>query len=217
MTVSAQAPPIRVAVVEDDEGIRSSLADILGRSGDCRLVGSCPNAEEALTKLPALAPEVVLMDINLPGMDGIECLRRLKDRMAETQFIMVTVYGDNERLFRSLMAGASGYLLKRAPFARLVEAIREAHTGGSPMTPQIARRVVQYFRTVPQPAAELETLTPREKEILEALSEGLLYKEIVERLGISMDTVRTYIRRIYDKLHVHSRTAAVMKFVHRPL
>jgi DNA-binding NarL/FixJ family response regulator len=215
-TAIARAAPIRVAVVEDDEGIRASLAEILGRSEACRLVGSYANAESALTSLPRLAPEVVLMDINLPRMDGIECLGRLKEQMPATQFIMVTVYGDNERLFRSLMAGASGYLLKRSPFSKLVEAIREAHEGGSPMTPQIARRVVQYFRSLPKASPDLESLTPREKEILEALSEGMLYKEIVDHLGISLDTVRTYIRRIYEKLHVHSRTAAVMKYIKRP-
>jgi DNA-binding NarL/FixJ family response regulator len=213
---SLRAAPIRVAVVEDDDGIRASLADILGRSAACRLVGSCATAESALASLPQLAPDVVLMDINLPRMDGIECLRRLKEEMPSTQFIMVTVYGDNDRLFRSLMAGASGYLLKRSPFSKLVEAIQDAHTGGSPMSPQIARRVVQYFRGLPQPSPDLENLTPREKEILEALSQGLLYKEIVEHLGISLDTVRTYIRRIYEKLHVHSRTAAVMKYMQRP-
>jgi len=210
-----ETTPIRVALVEDDEGIRASLAEILGRSTDCRLAGSYASAESALAGVPQAKPDVVLMDINLPRMDGIECLSRLKESLPSVQFIMLTVYGDSERLFRSLMAGASGYLLKRSPFSKLVEAIREVHAGGSPMTPQLARRVVQYFRNLPRPAPEVENLTPREKEILEALSQGLLYKEIVEHLGISIDTVRTYIRRIYEKLHVHSRTAAVTKYLHQ--
>ncbi len=206
---------IRVAIVEDDEGIRASLVNMLSRSSDCRPVSSYPDAESALADLPAHKPDVVLMDINLPRIDGIECVRRLKDQMPATQFVMLTVYGDSDRLFRSLMAGASGYLLKRAPSAGLLAAIREVHAGGSPMTPQIARRVVQHFRQMPEPSAAMEKLTAREKEILAQLAQGFLYKEIGDNLGISMDTVRTYIRKIYDKLQVHSRTAAMIKYLHR--
>lgn len=207
--------PIRVAIVEDDEGIRASLGNMLGRSSDCRPVCSYADAEQALAELPAHRPDVVLMDINLPRMDGIECVRRLKEHLPATQFVMLTVYGDSDRLFRSLMAGASGYLLKRAPSSGLLSAIREVHAGGSPMTPQIARRVVQHFRQIPEPSPGVEKLTPREKEILAQLAQGFLYKEIGDHLGISMDTVRTYIRKIYDKLQVHSRTAAMIKYLHR--
>jgi DNA-binding NarL/FixJ family response regulator len=212
---SVEARSIRVGLVEDDEGIRASLGDILGRSKTCHLVCSCADAESALTTLAQHQPEVVLMDINLPGMNGIECVRQLKKRLPAAQVIMLTVYGDSERLFRSLMAGASGYLLKSTPSAKLLEAIRDVRAGGSPMTPQIARRVVQYFRTIPQPASELDLLTPREKQLLDQLSQGFLYKEIVANLGMSLDTVRTHIRNIYEKLHVHSRTEAVVKYLHR--
>ena len=212
---SVEARSIRVGLVEDDEGIRASLGDILGRSKTCHLVCSCADAESALTTLAQHQPEVVLMDINLPGMNGIECVRQLKKRLPAAQVIMLTVYGDSERLFRSLMAGASGYLLKSTPSAKLLEAIRDVRAGGSPMTPQIARRVVQYFRTIPQPASELDLLTPREKQLLDQLSQGFLYKEIVANLGMSLDTVRTHIRNIFEKLHVHSRTKAVVKYLHR--
>lgn len=207
--------PIRVAIVEDDEGIRASLVNMLNRSSDCRSICTYPDAESALAELPGHKPDVVLMDINLPAIDGIECVRRLKKDMPSVQFIMLTVYSDSDRLFRSLMAGASGYLLKRTPSPGLLAAIREVRAGGSPMTPQIARQVVQHFRSVPATASELEKLTPRETEILAQLSQGFLYKEIGDNLGISMDTVRTYIRKIYDKLQVHSRTAAMIKFLNR--
>jgi DNA-binding NarL/FixJ family response regulator len=211
----AATTPIQVALVEDDEGIRASLANILGRNSGCQLVCSYPDAATALERLRQHQPEVVLMDINLPGVDGIECVRQLKAQMPSSQFIMLTVYGDNERLFRSLMAGASGYLLKTTPSPKLLTAIHEVHSGGSPMTPQIARRVVQYFRTATQPGSDIEKLTPRERDILDQLSQGFLYKEIVTNLGMSLDTVRTHIRNIYDKLHVHSRTEAVVKYLHR--
>lgn len=206
---------IRVAIVEDDEGIRASLVNMLGRSADCRPIWSYADAESALVAVPQHRPDVVLMDINLPGLDGIECVRQLKKQVPDAQFVMLTVYGDSDRLFRSLMAGATGYLLKRTPAAGVLAAIREAHTGGSPMTPQIARQVVQYFRSRPPPDPDIEKLTARESEILAQLAQGFLYKEIGDNLGISMDTVRTHIRKIYDKLHVHSRTEATRKFLSR--
>jgi len=207
--------PIRVSIVEDDEEIRANLSDRIGANGSFRVLSSYGSAEAALADLPRHAPDVVLMDINLPGVDGIECVRQLKPRMPEVQFVMLTVYEDNNRLFKSLVAGASGYLLKRTPPAKLLAAIREAHAGGSPMTPQIARRVVQHFQQAPQPSSELQKLTPREQEVLDQLAKGFRYKEIVDNLHISSGTLHSYIRSIYDKLHVHSRTEAVVKYLVR--
>jgi DNA-binding NarL/FixJ family response regulator len=207
--------PIQVAIVEDDEEIRANLTHRINESSLLRLVRSYPDAETALTDLPRQKPDVVLMDINLPGMDGVECVRQLKPRMPDAQFIMLTVYEDSNRLFKSLMAGASGYLLKRTPPAKLLAAIREAHEGGSPMTPQIARRVVLHFSQAPEPSSELQKLTPREKEVLNQLAKGFRYKEIVDNLHISPGTLHSYIRNIYEKLHVHSRTEAVVKFLNR--
>ncbi len=155
------------------------------------------------------------MDINLPGLDGVECVRQLKPKLPDAQFLMLTVYEDNNRLFRSLMAGASGYLLKRTPPAKLVAAIREAHQGGSPMTPQIARRVVQHFQRISEPLSATQKLTPRETDVLNQLAQGFRYKEIVDNLGISSGTLHSYIRNVYEKLHVHSRTEAVVKFLNR--
>jgi DNA-binding NarL/FixJ family response regulator len=207
--------PIQVAIVEDDEEIRANLTHRIGGSASFRLLRSYPDAESALLDLPRWKPDVVLMDINLPGMDGVECVRQLKVKMPGVQFVMLTVYEDGSRLFKSLMAGASGYLLKRTPPAKLLGAIREAFEGGSPMTPQIARRVVQHFRQLPEPSSELEKLSPREKDVLEQLAKGFRYKEIVDNLGISNGTLHSYIRNVYEKLHVHSRTEAVVKFLNR--
>lgn len=207
--------PIHVAIVEDDEEIRANLTHRIGENPTLRLLGSYSNAESALAELPQHKPDVVLMDINLPGMDGVECVRQLKTKLPNSQFVMLTVYEDNNRLFKSLMAGASGYLLKRTPPAKLMSAIKEAHQGGSPMTPQIARRVVQHFQQLPEPASELQKLTPRETDVLTQLAKGFRYKEIVDNLGISSGTLHSYIRNIYEKLHVHSRTEAVVKFLNR--
>ena len=217
---AADAPPvtastIKIAIVEDDAEIRTTLADVLGRAVDLKLLGTFPNGDAAITNLPLLQPDVVLMDINLGKISGIECVEKLKPQLSRTQFIMLTVYEDSERIFRALTAGASGYLVKRTPPQKIVESIHEVHNGGSPMTPQIARRVVQHFRRAPEATSDLGKLSPREKEILEQLAKGYLYKEIVDNLGISLDTVRTYIRGIYTKLQVHSRTEAVLKFLQR--
>jgi len=212
---AAEATPIRVALVEDDEEIRANLTHRIGSNPAFRLAGAFADAESAVSELPRHGVDVVLVDINLPGMDGVECVRQLKNTLPDAQFIMLTVYEDNNRLFKSLMAGASGYLLKRTPPARLLGAIKEVHAGGSPMTPQIARRVVQHFRHAPGVETGLEKLTPREYEVLEQLSKGLRYKEIVERLGISVGTLHSYIRKVYEKLHVHSRTEAVVKYLNR--
>ncbi len=207
--------PIQVAIVEDDEEIRANLSHRMEETASIRLLRSYSDAESAVADLPEHKPDVVLMDINLPGMDGVECVRQLKSKMPDVQFLMLTVYEDNNRLFKSLIAGASGYLLKRTSPAKLIAAIREAHKGGSPMTPQIARRVVQHFQQASEPSSELKKLAPREKEVLIQLSKGFRYKEIVDNLGISPGTLHSYIRNIYEKLHVHSRTEAVVKYLNR--
>lgn len=211
----SETAPIRVAIVEDDEEIRANLAHRIGANASFNLLHTCISAEMALAELPRLKPEIVLMDINLPGIDGVECVRQLKTRLPATQFLMLTVYEDNNRIFNSLIAGASGYLLKRTPPAKLLAAIREAYQGGSPMTPHIARRVVQHFQQLPEPVPESAQLTPRESEVLEQLAQGFLYKEILDNLGISRGTLHYYIRNVYEKLHVHSRTEAVVKYLNQ--
>ena len=204
---------IKVAIVEDDEGIRGSLVSLIRRAPNLKLVGDFPNAETALKEIPLRAPDVVLMDINLPGMNGVECVRQLKAAMPAAQFLMLTVYEDSDSLFNSLRAGASGYLLKRTASARLLEAIRDVFEGGSPMTPQLARRVVQFFSRPASESAPLARLTPAEREFLDQLANGYAYKEIADRMNISIDTVRSYVRTVYEKLHVHSRTEAVVKYL----
>jgi len=207
--------PIGVSIVEDDTEIREHLETLLSRASGFRCVSTHPNAEEAVKRLPDLAPDVVLMDINLPGMSGIEAVRQLKGRMSKGHFLMLTVYEDGDRIFESLKAGASGYLLKRTPGIKLLEAVRDVWSGGSPMSSQIARKVVQYFSGLPAPTSELDSLSSREQEVLDQLARGRLYKEIADTLGISLDTVRKHLQSIYGKLHVHSRTEAVVKFLQR--
>ena len=205
--------PIKVAIVEDDEGIRSGLASLIRRAPALRFVGDYPDAETALAEIPHRPPDVVLMDINLPGMNGVECVRQLKASVPKVQFLMLTVYEDSDSLFNSLKAGASGYLLKRTASTRLLGAIRDVHAGGSPMTPQLARRVVQYFSQPAQAASPVSGLSPGEKDFLAQLANGYAYKEIADRMSISIDTVRSYVRAVYEKLHVHSRTEAVVKYL----
>jgi DNA-binding NarL/FixJ family response regulator len=205
--------PIKVAIVDDDEGIRASLASLLRRSPSLRLTGDYADAETALKEIPRTSPNVVLMDINLPGLNGVECVRQLKNLLPEVQVLMLTVYEDSDSLFNSLKAGASGYLLKRTASARLLEAIRDVYAGGSPMTPQLARRVVQFFSRPAEDASPVSRLTHGEREFLDALANGYAYKEIADRLNISIDTVRSYVRTVYEKLHVHSRTEAVVKYL----
>jgi DNA-binding NarL/FixJ family response regulator len=207
--------PIKVSIVDDNEGLRSSLAALIRRSPTLKLLGEYPDAETAIKEIPAKAPDVVLMDINLPGMNGVECVRQLKAALPKLQVLMLTVYEDNDSLFNSFKAGASGYLLKRTASARLLEAIHEVNTGGSPMTPQLARRVVQFFNVPAQSREDspVSKLTAGEREFLEQLSNGYAYKEIADRMKISIDTVRSYVRTVYEKLHVHSRTEAVVKFL----
>ena len=205
--------PINVSIVEDSDKFRETLARVLNRSEGFRCVSQYPNAEDALKALPQDKPEVVLMDINLPGMNGVECVRQLKQLMPTIQVMMLTVYEDTENIFNALAAGATGYMLKRTPRDELLEAIREVHRGGSPMTTHIARKVVLSFQRAAPAASPTENLSPREQEVLDSLSQGLLYKEISEKLGISYETVHTYIRRIYEKLQVRTRTEAVTKFL----
>jgi DNA-binding NarL/FixJ family response regulator len=212
-TVVPEKPQIKVAIVDDDEGIRSSLATLIRRAPTMKFVGDYPDAETAIREIPKNPPDVVLMDINLPGMNGVECVRQLKAVLPQTQVLMLTVYEDSDSLFNSLKAGASGYLLKRTVSARLMEAIRDVHSGGSPMSPQLARRVVQFFTQPNQTASPVARLTAGEKEFLDQLAKGYAYKEIADRMKISIDTVRSYVRTVYDKLHVHSRTEAVVKYL----
>jgi DNA-binding NarL/FixJ family response regulator len=204
---------IKVSIVDDDEGIRASLAALIRRASSLRLIGEYSDAETALKEIPRQPPDVVLMDINLPGMKGVECVRQLKTMLPAVQFLMLTVYEDSDSLFNSLKAGASGYLLKRTASARLLEAIHDVYSGGSPMTPQLARRVVQFFTQPARAAASVSNLTPGEREFLSQLANGYAYKEIADRMKISIDTVRSYVRTVYEKLHVHSRTEAVVKYL----
>ena len=204
---------IKVAIVDDDEGIRTSLAALIRRAPALRLSGDYADAEAALREIPLHPPNVVLMDINLPGMNGVECVRQLKAALPAVQILMLTVYEDSDSLFKSFKAGASGYLLKRTASARLLEAIRDVHAGGSPMTPQLARRVVQHFAAQTEGDSSVSRLTPGERDFLDQLANGYAYKEIADRLKISIDTVRSYVRTVYEKLHVHSRTEAVVKYL----
>jgi DNA-binding NarL/FixJ family response regulator len=205
---------IAVSIVEDDGPAREILSDWIRQAQGFRCLSQYGDAEAALAKLPADKPSVVLMDINLPGMSGIDCVRQLKPQLPNTQFVMLTVYEDTDHIFDALAVGASGYLLKQTPRDELLTAIKDVHAGGSPMTSNIARKVVQSFqRAAPHPDESLN-LSPREKEVLELLACGYLYKEIADNLGITVATVVTYIRRIYEKLHVRSRAQAVAKYGH---
>lgn len=207
--------PITVAIVEDSDKFRTTLARVLNRAEGFRCVNHYPNAEDALKALPQDKPEVVLMDINLPGMNGVECVRQLKQLLPEVQVMMLTVYEDTENIFNALAAGATGYMLKRTSRDELLDAIREVHRGGSPMTAHIARKVVSSFQRTAASAQPTENLSEREQQVLDLLSQGLMYKEIAEKLSISYETVHTYIRRIYEKLQVRTRTEAVAKFLRR--
>lgn len=203
---------IAVSIVEDDAQARKILAGWINRASGFRLAGEWGDAESALKFLPEKIPDVVLMDINLPGMSGVEAVKRLKPVLPATQFVMLTVYEDADHIYNALSAGATGYLLKQTPREELLNAVGDVHRGGSPMTSNIARKVVQSFKQ--SPLSSSEELSPREQEVLELLARGYLYKEIAERLNISVPTVNTYIRRMYEKLHVRSRAQAVAKFAH---
>jgi DNA-binding NarL/FixJ family response regulator len=209
--------PITVSIVEDNDKLRATLARVLNRAEGFKCMSDHASAEDALQALPQVRPEVVLMDINLPGMNGVECVRQLKAANPQIQVMMLTVYEDTDNIFEALAAGANGYLLKRTPTPELLAAIQEVQQGGSPMTMHIARKVVQSFQRAPAAAANPnpENLSEREQQVLDLLSQGLMYKEIAEKLAISYETVHTYIRRIYEKLQVRTRTEAVAKFLRR--
>ncbi len=205
--------PIRVSIIEDDDWIRQNLADRIEQTPGFICAGAYRTGEEALTKLPGLAPNVILMDINLPKMNGIECVRQIKALIPSAQVLMLTVYEDSDKIFNSLLAGASGYLLKRTPQAEILEAIADVHRGNSPMTGHIARKVVQYFNQRGVSSVAVENLSQREREVLEFLAQGRPYKEIASLLAVSLDTVRVHIKGIYGKLHVHSRGEAVARYL----
>lgn len=207
--------PITVAIVEDNDQLRGTLARVINRAEGFKCVSQYANAEAALAGLPKDNPEVVLMDINLPGLNGVECVRQLKQLAPQIQAVMLTVYEDTDNIFNALAAGATGYLLKRTKSAELLESIREVQRGGSPMTTHIARKVTQSFQKAGPSQQPTENLSQREQEVLDCLSKGFLYKEIADKLGISYETVHTYIRRIYEKLQVRTRTEAVAKFLQR--
>lgn len=204
---------IAVAVVEDNSGLRRSLTRLINLATGMRCVGAWQDGKSALIEMPALKPDVVLMDINMPNMSGIECTARFKQICPATQVVMVTVYEDTESVFSALQAGACGYLLKRSAPETIIEAIREARDGGSPMTSQIARKVVDVFQKNAAPSMTGVELTPREKEVLELFAKGFVNKEVADKLNISYQTVKGYTKTIYEKLHVHSRSEALMKFV----
>ena len=210
---------IHVSIVEDEAGLRRELETLINSAAGFRCLKTYPHAEAALADLPQQPPDLLLLDINLPGMSGIECVRRLKQDRPALPIVMLTVYEDSDALFKSLMAGANGYLVKRTPRPKLLEALREICAGGAPMSRSIARKVVDFFHQASQlPAApgqppELQTLTPREQEILACLAKGHSSKEIAAAFGITGDTTRKHLCRIYEKLHVHSRTEAVLKYL----
>ncbi|MBI2427485.1 MAG: response regulator transcription factor [Ignavibacteriales bacterium] len=205
---------IRVSIVEDDEQLRSGMIVLLEGTHGFRCISAYEDGETAIKDIPQKTPDIVLMDINLPGISGIECVRRLKSKLPDMQFLMLTVYEDNNKIFQALQAGASGYLLKMSQPDELIKAIREVSNGGAPMSPQIARKVVHSFHTAGD--EQLETpLSAREEDILYSLASGNTYKEIASELDISVDTVHNHLKKVYSKLHVRSRTEAVVKYLKR--
>lgn len=202
---------ITLAIVEDLDEVRDGLKNFLMLSSEFKVMDTFKTAEEALYDIPRLKPDIVIMDINLPGMNGIECIRQVKTKTPDTQFMMFTVYENDEKVFEALKAGASGYLLKNTGLLQMSEALKELYKGGSPMSANIARKLVTVFHDQEKNAIPIETLSNRENEILQWLAKGLLYKEIAEQLSISTGTVRQHIHKIYEKLHVQNRTEALNK------
>ncbi len=208
--------PINVSIVEDNKRLRESLSILIDGSEGFRCLSSFPNAEEAIKRLPGSWPDVLLMDINLPEMSGIECVAKLKELRPALQIIMLTAYLENDKIFQSLLAGATGYLIKQTSPTEILEAIADVHRGGAPMSGDIARKVVEYVQQSKRPAGQAEEtadLSKREHEILTYLSKGYQYKEIADVLSLSVSTVRTHLRSVYKKLHARSRTEAVVKFL----
>lgn len=202
-----------VTIVEDDRAVRENLAILVRTDERLRLLGAFASAEEALREIPRLGPDLAVMDINLPRMSGIECVARLKLQLPRLLVLMLTVYEDDDSIFRALKAGANGYLVKRDASEKLLEALQELQHGGAPMSAHIARQVVQFFHRSELPASEAERPSPREREILDLLVKGLVLKEVAEQLGIGLETVRTHVNHIYQKLQVRSRTEAVVKYL----
>jgi DNA-binding NarL/FixJ family response regulator len=212
-TPISRAPKKTVIVVEDDRGLREQFEELLGTAPDIKCLGAFDSAEAALPQILAKKPDIVLMDIKLPGMSGIQCVAAIKKVLPGMQVIMVTIYEDSERIFRALKAGANGYLVKSSPPEQLLSAIRDVSTGGAPMSSHIACKVVNHFHQVGNSPRESENLTPREKDVLELLASGFIYKEIGEKMGIGTETVRTHVKNICHKMHVHTRLEAVVKHI----
>ncbi len=205
-------PKIKVAIVEDLEEVLEGLTTFINQDADIELVAAYRTAEAAALELPLVGPDIVIMDINLPGITGIECIKKIRSVSAGMLFMMFTVYENNDQVFEALKAGASGYLLKKTPPAQIIEAIKELYHGGSPMSSQIARKLVTHFQGKQEVLKdEAAGLSGREKEVLENLAKGMLYKEIADQLGISFHTVRQHIGNIYGKLHVQNKTEAINK------
>src|SRR6186713_2534370 len=203
--------PVTISIVEDLDEVREALERLINQSENFSLVSGFSNAEQAEKKIPLEPPDIVIMDINLPGMSGIECISRIKEKCDGTQFMMFTIYEDDEKVFEALRAGAHGYLLKKTPKEKLLEALEELHNGGSPMSTNIARKVIEAFEKKDQPPEELNTLTNKEKQILDLLAKGFLYKEIAIQVHSTRNTVKQHIHHIYEKLHVQNRTEALNK------
>jgi DNA-binding NarL/FixJ family response regulator len=212
-TPAAARPPITVAIVEDETWLRENLAREINSDPGLRCVQCYRTAEDALKGIAESPPEVVILDINLPGMDGVECLRRLKAAVPELHCLMLTVYEEGEKIFNSLLAGATGYLLKRTGTPELLAAIHQVREGGSPMSSSIARKVVAYFHEIGEAKTDTAALSPREQQVLELLATGAAYKDIADQLSLSLETIRMNVKHIYAKLQVHSRGEAAAKYM----
>ena len=201
-----------VVLVEDDELLREQLVKILNETKEVEVLIAVSSGEEALEKIPSYSPDVILLDINLPGKSGIDCIRELKQKCSSTEVIMLTAYEEEDNIFNALREGASGYLLKTSTPQEIFDAIRDVHSGGAPFSSHVARKVAQYFRQDREISIENESLSPREREVLQLLSSGYIYKEVADKLDITVETVRTYVKRVCAKLHVRSKVEAILKF-----
>jgi DNA-binding NarL/FixJ family response regulator len=206
---------IAVSLVEDNRGMRESFTALLNQAPGLRCVSSYATGEDAVIGIPQDQPDVALVDIHLPGMNGIECVARLKQLLPALEILMLTRYEKSDTIFASLRAGASGYLVKDTPSVELIQAVEQVHAGGAPLSMQVASKVVTYFQQIKKPSSDLERLTPREQELLESLAKGYSYRELADTLGISINTARAHLHAIYRKLHVNSGTQAVVKYFGR--